>query len=246
VDVRRIGDSLGVCYVLEGSVRRDGDKLRVTMQLIDAADGYHVWAQSYDRSWRDVIAIQDDIARSVTDALRLVLAPRTRRGRARCTRPTAGLRSLPRGAREAAPVRRHEAAARGRAQLRRVGRHRPVVRAGPRRVLRRRHAAVPAHARSGLPGPGRAGLPAGAGPRPALLEAEKALAGLYEASGRLGEAEEIYRRLISRNPGDADGQIGLGRTLESADGSKRPRRATAPRCRRNPPTGEATAISAPS
>lgn len=50
----------------------------------------------------------------------------------------------------------------------------------------------------------------------ALVETEKALAGLYEASGRLGEAESIYRELITRNPGDADGQIGLGRTLESA------------------------------
>ena len=75
VDVRRIGQSLGVRHVLEGSVRRDGDNLRVTMQLIDAANGYHVWAGSYDRSWSDVISIQDEIARSVMEALRIVLVP---------------------------------------------------------------------------------------------------------------------------------------------------------------------------
>ena len=75
VDVRRIGQSLGVRHVLEGSVRRDGDNLRVTMQLIDSANGYHVWAGSYDRSWSDVISIQDEIARSVTEALRIVLVP---------------------------------------------------------------------------------------------------------------------------------------------------------------------------
>ena len=54
LDVRRIGQSLGVRHVLEGSVRRNGNNVRVTVQLIDAATGYHVWAGNFDRQWRDV------------------------------------------------------------------------------------------------------------------------------------------------------------------------------------------------
>ena len=74
VDVRRIGQQLGVRHLIEGSVRRDGDSLRVTVQLIDARTGYHVWAGHYDRHWRDALALQDDIARAVSDALRVVLS----------------------------------------------------------------------------------------------------------------------------------------------------------------------------
>ena len=79
LDVRKIGNALGVRNVLEGSVRRDGDKLRVTVQLIDALNGYHVWAGTYDRDWADVIAVQDDISRKITQALRVVLTPESER-----------------------------------------------------------------------------------------------------------------------------------------------------------------------
>ena len=81
LDVRKIGQSLGVRHVLEGSVRRNGDDVRVTVQLIDAATGYHVWAGNFDRKWRDVLDLQDEIALSVTDALQIVLKDRDlRRG----------------------------------------------------------------------------------------------------------------------------------------------------------------------
>ena len=73
LDVRKIGQSLGVRHVLEGSVRRNGDNVRVTVQLIDTATGYHVWAGNFDTAWRDVLELQDDIAISVTDALQVVL-----------------------------------------------------------------------------------------------------------------------------------------------------------------------------
>ena len=73
LDVRKIGQSLGVRHVLEGSVRRNGDSVRVTVQLIDTATGYHVWAGNFDTAWRDVLELQDDIAHSVTDALQVVL-----------------------------------------------------------------------------------------------------------------------------------------------------------------------------
>ena len=68
-DVRRIGQALGVDKVLEGSVRTAGGKLRVTAQLINVDDGYHVWTERYDRQMEDVFAIQDEIARSVSQAL---------------------------------------------------------------------------------------------------------------------------------------------------------------------------------
>ena len=65
VDVRQVGRELGVRYVMEGSVRRHGDTLRVTCQLIDASTGAHVWAERYERASRDVYTIQEDIALSV-------------------------------------------------------------------------------------------------------------------------------------------------------------------------------------
>jgi serine/threonine protein kinase/Tfp pilus assembly protein PilF len=73
-DIRTIGDMLGVRYVLEGSVRRSGRKMRITAQLIDAADGYHLWSDRYDRDIEDVFEVQDDIARNIAGALRLVLS----------------------------------------------------------------------------------------------------------------------------------------------------------------------------
>jgi len=64
-DVKRVAGELGVRYVMEGSVRRAGERLRVTAQLIDSATGHHVWAERYDRSAADVFDIQDEITRSV-------------------------------------------------------------------------------------------------------------------------------------------------------------------------------------
>ena len=73
-DVRRIGDTLGVAHVLEGSVRRAGNRIRVTAQLIAASDGSHLWSERYDREMADVFAIQDDIAQAITGALQVKLA----------------------------------------------------------------------------------------------------------------------------------------------------------------------------
>jgi serine/threonine protein kinase/Flp pilus assembly protein TadD len=68
-DVRDIGTRLGVAHVLEGSVRRVGDRLRVTAQLINSADGYHLWSDRYDRELRDIFAVQDEITHAVVSAL---------------------------------------------------------------------------------------------------------------------------------------------------------------------------------
>lgn len=80
IDIRRIAETLGVTTVLEGSVRRAGNCIRVTAQLINAADGYHLWSERFDRELTDVFAIQDEIAAAITGALQLKLvAPRTQR-----------------------------------------------------------------------------------------------------------------------------------------------------------------------
>ncbi len=68
-DIRRIGDELGVSAVVEGSVRRAGARLRVAVQLIGVADGYHLWSERYDRQMADVFDIQDDIISAVVTAL---------------------------------------------------------------------------------------------------------------------------------------------------------------------------------
>ena len=69
IDVKRVGRELGVRYVLEGSVRRSGQRIRLTAQLIDAEAGNHVWAERYDRDLADVFAVQDEIALAVTRAI---------------------------------------------------------------------------------------------------------------------------------------------------------------------------------
>ncbi len=69
LDVREIGKRLGVRYVLEGSVRRDGDSVRITTQLIDVDDGYHRWSQTYERELSSVFRVQEDIAQSVVQAI---------------------------------------------------------------------------------------------------------------------------------------------------------------------------------
>ncbi len=74
-DLRAIGERLGVANILEGSVRRQDDRVRVTAQLIDTRTGYHLWSDTYDRQLDDIFAIQDDIATEVVRALRLTLLP---------------------------------------------------------------------------------------------------------------------------------------------------------------------------
>jgi len=78
VDVRTIGARLGVANILEGSVRREGDRARVTAQLIRAADGIQLWSQSYDRTLKDSLAVQLDIAEQVAGVMNVVLDDKQR------------------------------------------------------------------------------------------------------------------------------------------------------------------------
>lgn len=73
IDPRVIAEQLKVRTILEGSVRRAGDHLRITVQLVNAADGFHLWSERYDREMIDVFAIQDEIARSIAERLKVTL-----------------------------------------------------------------------------------------------------------------------------------------------------------------------------
>src|SRR5205823_3004787 len=70
LSVRQIGEELAVATVLEGSVRREGNALRITAQLINAADGYHLWSKTYDRELKNVFAVENELATAIADALR--------------------------------------------------------------------------------------------------------------------------------------------------------------------------------
>ena len=92
VDVKQVGRELGVRYVLEGSVRKSADRVRITGQLVDAANGAHVWAQRFDGKADDIFALQDEITLSVIGAIEPSL--RVGRSRARQTQATGQSRCL--------------------------------------------------------------------------------------------------------------------------------------------------------
>ena len=75
VDIRTVGRELGVRSVLEGSIRRAGNRVRITAQLIDAADGGHLWAERYDRDLTDIFAVQDEVTLQIVNALKVTLSP---------------------------------------------------------------------------------------------------------------------------------------------------------------------------
>ncbi|TMA30807.1 MAG: tetratricopeptide repeat protein, partial [Deltaproteobacteria bacterium] len=85
LSVRQIGEELGVATVLEGSVRREGNTLRVAAQLIDSESGYHLWSKSYDRELKSVFSVEDELARAIVQSLRPMLVP----GAALVPQPTA-------------------------------------------------------------------------------------------------------------------------------------------------------------
>jgi adenylate cyclase len=80
-DIRIVGEALGAKTVLEGSVRKSGDRVRITAQLIDASDGSHLWSETYDRTITDIFAVQDDVAAAIIDALQLHVGTSLARGR---------------------------------------------------------------------------------------------------------------------------------------------------------------------
>jgi adenylate cyclase len=73
VKVQQVSEELGVQYVMEGSVRKAGDRVRITAQLIDALKGHHIWAEKYDRDVKDIFAVQDEITKKIITALQIQL-----------------------------------------------------------------------------------------------------------------------------------------------------------------------------
>ena len=87
--VDSVGRALKVGHVLEGSVRKAGDQVRITAQLIDAKTGFHMWSETYDRELKDVFAVQDEISKAVAEQLRLKLAPGEQLAKQETTSPEA-------------------------------------------------------------------------------------------------------------------------------------------------------------
>jgi len=215
LDVRKIGQSLGVRHVLEGSVRRNGDNVRVTVQLIDTATGYHVWAGNFDRAWRDVLALQDDIAASVTDALQVVLkdddarrgATQEHRLEARAIEPylkgLAALRQPHDQSKQGEAQRAFEQAVAIDPEF--AGAYAGLCRVHAREFDRTRDrsnlklAEDACHKSLAL--------------NSSLVDTEKALAGLSLSDGDFVAAEAAYRKLLQVNSLDADSYIGLGTSL---------------------------------
>ena len=96
-DVRTIGRELGVDYVVEGSVRRAGDRVRVAAQLVRTSDGTHLWSQIYDRTLDDVFAIQSELARDVATAVEIKVLPTPKNGTSAAVLSAAGRDALLRG-----------------------------------------------------------------------------------------------------------------------------------------------------
>jgi TolB-like protein/predicted Ser/Thr protein kinase len=84
-DARKIGETLRVAMLVEGSVRKSGQQIRVTAQLVNVSDGFHVWSETFDRDVSDVIAVQDEIARRIAERLRMEIGAETRAAMAQRT-----------------------------------------------------------------------------------------------------------------------------------------------------------------
>jgi serine/threonine protein kinase len=91
VTTAQIGQQIGAAYVLEGSLRRAGERLRINAQLVDTKTDHPIWSERYDREMKDVFAVQDEIARQIADALRVKLSPQEQEALA--AKPTANLQA---------------------------------------------------------------------------------------------------------------------------------------------------------
>jgi TolB-like protein/Tfp pilus assembly protein PilF/DNA-binding winged helix-turn-helix (wHTH) protein len=215
-DVREIARTLGVRHVLEGSVRRQGARVRVTAQLIDAKSGFHTWSESYDRPADDLLSIQQDVAEAITEQLKVVLTKDEKR---RLRRPTTQ------------SPRAYDLYLTGLGQLRKAGglsqvleaenlfqralqidpgfarAHAGLCETAIVRYGRTRAVAEVAAAESAC----RKALETGSW----LPETELALGKLYVASGRSEQGEAVFRALLVRDPGNADAYIGLASALEA-------------------------------
>ena len=229
-DARTIAQALGVRHILEGSVHRQGDKLRVTAQLIDGTSGYDIWSQTYNRTWQDLMAIEDDLARSIIGTLRVVLSSELAQRTAQP--PTTHVRAFELYLAGLAQLQGPS----GAASLEEAGESfRAALAEDPNFALahaglceryalgydKKRDPALIPQAESAC---GQA-----LKLDPSLREVSAALAHLYLVSGRYEQAAAIYRDAISGDPDNADGYVGLGEALDaqhrSADAERAFRKA---------------------
>jgi TolB-like protein/DNA-binding winged helix-turn-helix (wHTH) protein/Tfp pilus assembly protein PilF len=215
-DARTIAQTLGVRHILEGSVHREGDRLRVTAQLIDGTSGYDVWSQTYNRTWQDLMAIEDDLARSIIASLRVVLSSDLAQRAAQP--PTTHARAF--DLYLAGLAKLHGPG--GTASLEEAGESfRQALAEDPKFALayaglceryglgydKTRDAALIKQAESAC---GEA-----LKLDPSLREVSAALGQLYLVSGRYEQAAAIYRDAIRSDPDNADGYVGFGEALDA-------------------------------
>ena len=211
-DVRLIAQSLGVRNVLEGSVRRDGDQLRVTAQLIDAQSGYNVWSQTYDRTWRDLLVIQDDLAHSIVDALQLVLSTDVKAHLGQ--QPTRNLAAFDLYLAGLAHLRRNKATGEAEQSFREALALDPQFAPAYAGLCETYAIAYENTRDTSIAAKAEAACSKALSLDSSQLEVEMALGHLYVISGRSARAVEIYRKAVATNPRNADAHIGLARAYE--------------------------------
>jgi adenylate cyclase len=213
-DLRKVGEVLGVATVLEGSVQKSGDEVRITAQLIDTRSGYHLWSEKYDRKLTNIFAIEDEISQAITDKLRLQWSD-------------AAARSLP--ARKAVDARAHDfylrglplIAARGPGVREAVADFQQAVAIDP--DYAQAWAAL-AEAQILLPhyflAPQETAFPSGEAAAnralaidPDTAAAHVALAMMYRIQWRWKEADDAFRRALKIAPGDAEAADQYGQFL---------------------------------
>jgi TolB-like protein/Flp pilus assembly protein TadD/DNA-binding winged helix-turn-helix (wHTH) protein len=212
-DVRAIAQTLGVRHVLEGSVMRQGNQLRVTAQLVDADSGYNVWSQTYNRTWQDLVAIQDEVARSIVGTLQVVLASEAQAAHPPTARVDAFDLYLAGLAKLQGPGRatQLEAAADSFRQALAIDPKFALAYAG----LCERYIVEYENTRStALVAQAESACGAALKLDGSLREVSAALAHLYLVSGRAEQAAALYRDAIRSDPDDADGYLGLGDALD--------------------------------
>jgi TolB-like protein/DNA-binding winged helix-turn-helix (wHTH) protein len=217
-DVREIGRQLGVSHVVEGSVRRAGARLRVTMQLIDTGDGFEVWANSFDRPAGDVMAVQSEIARAVVSALAVQLSPEAEERLARAPNAEVNAYELYLLGRHQQLKRTPEALARA------IEFHRKALAADPGFALAHAGLAdayMARHYYENRPLDETAALvqaevDAALRLDPELAEAYAAWAVLLTEQWRMPEAIQVLERALSINPNYGEALLRLGAAHEYA------------------------------
>ncbi|HSG09289.1 MAG TPA: CDC27 family protein [Longimicrobiales bacterium] len=213
-DVRAIGRKLGARAILEGSLQRAGDRLRVTTQLINAEDGYHLWSERYDRTMDDVFRIQDEIAANVARVLRAVLTEHEREAMSRV--PTQDIRAYElylRGRRFYFEMKRRSLEY-ARDLYRRaieLDPHFALAYAGVAECTAMIATYYPA-ARADLAA-GRAASERALELEPRLAEAHSASGAVLFVEGKVGEAEAALRRAVDLDPRLYEARYILARAL---------------------------------